>query len=398
MNWSDYSRFVGDVFGAPLAIEGLLAFFLESTFLGLWIFGWDRLPKRSTWRRSGSPSIGTMLSAYFILAANSWMQHPVGYTINADTRPRRAHRLRRRADQLDRAGRRSRTPSPRLPHRRRVHARRSAPGTCARRDAAIAGVPAGAAARRRGSCSSRASACSITGDLQAKLMIEQQPMKMAAAEALYRPTSRPRSRSSPSARSTAAKRSRSVQHPGPAVLPGHRQSRRPGRGHQRPADGSTREKYGARATTRPYVPVTYWSFRLMIGFGALAMRGRRARAVAAPARAGCAGQRWLVAPGRRRARRCRCWRNSFGWIFTEMGRQPWIVFGVTARPRRGLPDGRRRATVAHLADRLHPALRGARRRRGQADAAVRPGRGCPKIDARRRRRDRDDDRPLAFAY
>src|SRR3954447_15096019 len=82
MNWSDYSRFVGDIFGAPLAIEGLLAFFLESTFLGLWIFGWDRLPRRVHLATIWIASIGTMLSAYFILAANSWMQHPVGYQVN----------------------------------------------------------------------------------------------------------------------------------------------------------------------------------------------------------------------------------------------------------------------------------------------------------------------------
>ena len=78
MNWSDYSRFVGDIFGAPLAIEALLAFFLESTFLGLWIFGWDRLPKTLHLACIWLVAIGTMLSAYFILAANSWMQHPVG--------------------------------------------------------------------------------------------------------------------------------------------------------------------------------------------------------------------------------------------------------------------------------------------------------------------------------
>src|SRR6185503_11526430 len=84
MNWSAYSRFVGDIFGAPLAIEGLLAFFLESTFLGLWIFGWDKLPKRVHLAAIWLASIGTMLSAYFILAANSWMQHPVGYTVNAE--------------------------------------------------------------------------------------------------------------------------------------------------------------------------------------------------------------------------------------------------------------------------------------------------------------------------
>ena len=85
MNWSDYSRFVGDIFGAPLAIEGLLAFFLESTFLGLWIFGWDRLPRALHAACMWLVHIGTVLSAYFILAANSWMQHPVGYRFNRVT-------------------------------------------------------------------------------------------------------------------------------------------------------------------------------------------------------------------------------------------------------------------------------------------------------------------------
>ena len=85
MAWSSYSRFVGDVFGAPLAIEGLAAFFLESTFLGLWIFGWGRLPKGLHLATIWLVALGTLLSAAFIMAANSWMQHPVGYQINAQS-------------------------------------------------------------------------------------------------------------------------------------------------------------------------------------------------------------------------------------------------------------------------------------------------------------------------
>jgi cytochrome d ubiquinol oxidase subunit I len=85
MNWSAYSRFVGDVFGAPLAMEGLAAFFLESTFLGLWLFGWDRLPRRVHLACIWLVAVGAALSAAFIMAANSWMQHPVGYTINPET-------------------------------------------------------------------------------------------------------------------------------------------------------------------------------------------------------------------------------------------------------------------------------------------------------------------------
>ena len=85
MNWSLYSRFVGDIFGAPLAFEALLAFFLESTFLGLWIFGWDRLPRKIHLASIWLVHLGTVFSAFFILAANSFMQNPVGYTFNPTT-------------------------------------------------------------------------------------------------------------------------------------------------------------------------------------------------------------------------------------------------------------------------------------------------------------------------
>src|SRR6266568_5282106 len=79
MNWGAYSRLVGNVFGAPLAMEGLAAFFLESVFLGLWLFGWDKLPRRIHLLTIWAVSLGSVLSAAFIMAANSWMQHPVGY-------------------------------------------------------------------------------------------------------------------------------------------------------------------------------------------------------------------------------------------------------------------------------------------------------------------------------
>jgi cytochrome bd ubiquinol oxidase subunit I len=81
MNWGAYSRLVGNIFGAPLAMEGLGAFFLESTFLGLWLFGWDKLPRRVHLLTIWLVSFGAVLSAAFIMAANSWMQHPVGYVM-----------------------------------------------------------------------------------------------------------------------------------------------------------------------------------------------------------------------------------------------------------------------------------------------------------------------------
>ena len=82
MNWSEYSRYVGDIFGAPLAIEALLAFFLESTFLGVWVFGEGRVPEKVHLASIWLVAIGSNLSALWILLANGWMQHPVGYVVN----------------------------------------------------------------------------------------------------------------------------------------------------------------------------------------------------------------------------------------------------------------------------------------------------------------------------
>jgi cytochrome bd ubiquinol oxidase subunit I len=87
MNWSNYSRLVGNIFGGPLAMEGLIAFFLESTFLGLWIFGWDRLSKKLHLACIWLVAAASMVSAAFIMVANSWMQHPVGYVMNSQGQP-----------------------------------------------------------------------------------------------------------------------------------------------------------------------------------------------------------------------------------------------------------------------------------------------------------------------
>ncbi len=81
LNWSEYARFMGDIFGAPLAIEALMAFFMESTFIGIWIFGWDKLSKRAHAGVAWLIAIGSNLSAFWILVANSFMQNPVGYVI-----------------------------------------------------------------------------------------------------------------------------------------------------------------------------------------------------------------------------------------------------------------------------------------------------------------------------
>ncbi len=81
MNWSEYSRFMGDIFGAPLALEALTAFFLESTFLGIWIFGWDKLSEKKHCICIWLVAFGSNLSAFWILVANSFMQHPTGFAV-----------------------------------------------------------------------------------------------------------------------------------------------------------------------------------------------------------------------------------------------------------------------------------------------------------------------------
>ncbi len=324
MNWSDYSRFVGDIFGAPLAIEGLLAFFLESTFLGLWIFGWDRLPKKVHLATIWTAATGTLLSAYFILAANSFMQNPVGYKFNPETG---------RAELTDFvAVLTNKVALVTFPHTiagafitagglvlgvaiwnlvRRPHRDTDAFRSAAKLGAAVVVVAAIGLA--------------VSGDFQARVMTEVQPMKMAAAEAQYDTkegasfsiftvgtpdgTEEKFSIRIPKMLSFMATQSFDGKVEGINDL-----------------QSAYEAKYGPGDYT-PNVAVTYWSFRFMIGIG---MAGAVIALFAwRKLRKGTSfGERpwWFAAAvmlpltgliG-----------NSLGWIFTEMGRQPWIVFGL----------------------------------------------------------------------
>ena len=185
MNWSSYSRFVGDIFGAPLAIEGLLAFFLESTFLGLWIFGWDRLPKKIHLATIWMAAIGTIFSAYFILAANAWMQHPVAYRINLEKNRAELTSIMEVLTQKTAV----------------VTFLHTIPSAAFTAGAFVAGISAWLILKNKDVEMSRPTlklglvtmlisfvAITISGDAIGKVMTEQQPMKMAAAEALYETT------------------------------------------------------------------------------------------------------------------------------------------------------------------------------------------------------------------
>ncbi len=129
-NWAYYSHYVGDVFGAPLAIEGLMAFFLESTFVGLFFFGWDRLSKRQHLTVTFLIAIGSNLSALWILIANGWMQNPVGSEFIGRDHAHGDDRLRPGLLQPGRPGQVRAHRLRRLCHRRDVRRSASRPTTC----------------------------------------------------------------------------------------------------------------------------------------------------------------------------------------------------------------------------------------------------------------------------
>ncbi|MBS42734.1 MAG: cytochrome ubiquinol oxidase subunit I [Nocardioides sp.] len=334
MNWSDYSRFVGDIFGAPLAVEGLLAFFLESTFLGLWIFGWDRLPRGLHAACMWLVHLGTLASSWFILAANSWMQHPVGYDYNPETG---------RAELTDFwAVMFNKVQLVTFPHvvlsaymtaalfivgisgwlfMQKKHEHDRELHRVGMRFGAIIAVIA-------------AIGVTISGDFQGKIMTEVQPMKMAAAEGLYETADSCAPFSIFTLGSLDGTEERAALTV-PCLLSFL------GTGS---TDGTVegindlREQYVAEYGSdpgatyyspgdyTPVIPITYWTFRLMIGVGMAVVAGGLlllwlTRRKANP-RSRWIGRLAIALPIGAVAA------NSFGWIFTEMGRQPWVVFGL----------------------------------------------------------------------
>ena len=351
MAWSEYSRFVGDVFGAPLAMEGLLAFFFESVFLGVWIFGWDRLPKKLHLTALILAVGGSIVSAFFIIVANSWMQHPVGVEL-IDGRPIMTdifavlsnntaitayihtifgalgvggafligiawyHLWQRRTDGIDTVDARGRVivgSNPSIPGR---DAEDHAVWIRSLRIGAVVAVLA-------------FGGVALSGDLQAKLMFDQQPMKMAAAEAACKDGT------SFSILAIGDVGARScddviglIEVPGILSFLAHGDFDTEIKGVNTLVP-EYQEKYGthtADGTEIEYVPimaVTYWGFRLMIGFGMLAAFAAVV-ALWLTRKGTVPRSKWIqrlailgiLAPFAA---------NSAGWIFTEMGRQPFVV-------------------------------------------------------------------------
>ncbi|WP_129841420.1 cytochrome ubiquinol oxidase subunit I [Streptomyces sp. RFCAC02] len=346
MNWSDYSRFVGDVFGAPLAFEALIAFFFESTFIGLWIFGWDKLPPKLHVATIWTVAVGTVLSAYFILAANSWMQHPVGYRIDEET------------------GRAQLTDFVRVLTQNTAVAQFAHTITAAflTGGAFMVGIAAYHLMRRRHVQVMRTSLrlglvtmvvagllTAFTGDRLGKIMYEQQPMKMAAAEALWE-TQAPAPFSLFAIGDVDEGHNRvTVELPGLLSFLAHDNFSEAVPGIN-DTNEAMQEQYGP-GDYRPAIPVAYWSFRWMIGFGMASFTlgavglwlTRRRLWLAEHLRTG-PDERPHLALTRDRALGPVLtrwyWRlavltmlfpliaNAWGWIFTETGRQPWAVFGL----------------------------------------------------------------------
>ncbi len=322
MNWSNYSRFVGDVFGAPLAIEGLLAFFLEATFIGLWIFGWDKLPRGLHLATIWLTAAGSILSAYFIIAANAFMQHPVGYRLNV---------ARGRAEMTDIwAVLTNKVALAAFPHTIISAFMVSA--------ALVICVAAWHLARHRNQETMRPAlklglwtmvgagvGTVVTGDQLGLVMESTQPMKMAAAEALYNTASGADASFSIFTLGTPDGVSElfSVRIPYLlSFLSTHTLNGTVQGINELQAQYTTLYGPGNYA---PVIWVTYWAFRWMIGLGLLSV----IIAIVGlwVTRGGRSPRRWLW--------RVAVWAFPLplaamilGWTFTEMGRQPWIVFGL----------------------------------------------------------------------
>jgi len=325
MNWSQYSRFVGDIFGVPLAIEALLAFFMESTFLGLWIFGWDKLSKKVHLATIWLVALGSNLSALWILIANSWMQEPIGYSLEGG-----------RAVMTDfLAVATNANIFYQFPHV--VLSGVSTAGFF------VAGVAAWHLLRRKKDTElfSKAMKWGIiygfigtllvvtAGHYQGQHMVETQPMKMAAAEALWE-TEQPASFSLfaiidaenqtntidikiPSVLSFLACNNFSCEVQGMKDL-------------QAQFDAQYKDKFG-EVNYIPNPTLAYWNFRIMVGAGSLmlllALYGL-----------------WLAFKKKDFRQHTKfltfsIWAlflpyfaNATGWMLTELGRQPWVVYGL----------------------------------------------------------------------
>jgi len=322
MNWSEYARFVGDLFGVPLAIETLLAFFVESTFLGLWIFGWEKLPKALHAGAMWMVALGSTLSAFWILVANSFMQSPVGYKMAANGS---------RAELVDIT---ALIFNPNVwkqfPH---VLA-----GGVATAGFFVIGISAWhlmkrSKARQAFETSFKIGAIfafvgtivvMLAGHSQMQHLLKTQPMKVAAAEALWE-SENPASFSLLTIGDEKELRDvYALRIPKMLSFLAYNSFEGEVKGIK-----NLQREYEVRYGFGNYIPsvvTAYWSFRFMVGSGTLMLfmallalyKVLKERYTLSPLVGGMLFWSlllpWLA--------------NSSGWILAEMGRQPWLVFGL----------------------------------------------------------------------
>ena len=319
MNWSEYSRFVGDVFGVPLAIEALLAFFLESTFIGVWMFGRDRLPKWVHLLSIWLVSIGTIFSALFILAANSFMQEPVGIVVENGKAL------------LNDFG--AFITNPQLlvefPH--------TVLGAFATGAFVVGGISAFKILKKQdlevfkksftiamvvGMISGLGIA--FTGHWQAQHLMSSQPMKMAASEGLWEDSGDPASWSLiANIDEENRKNEWSVEIPYALSILAYNSFEGSVEGMNTLQEKYT-ELYGEGDYITP-VEAVYWSFRIMVIFG-VAIMGLAALGLLFIKKNNVMKQS-LYLKAMVGAIAIPLIANTAGWIMTEIGRQPWTVFG-----------------------------------------------------------------------
>ncbi len=320
LNWSEYSRFVGDIFGAPLAVEALLAFFLESTFLGLWIFGWEKLSARQHLATIWLVAIGSSLSALWILIANSFMQQPVGYVLRNG-----------RAEMTDFF---ALLTNPNI-WTQYPHVLFSGVTTAG---FFVLGISAYHLLRNRANLDVFRRSFQfavlyavigsvlviLIGHQQAQHMVASQPMKMAAAEALWQ-TENPASFSLITIGDLEQRNDVfAIRLPSMLSLLAYNR-----------LDGEVKgiynlqDEYAKKYGPGDYIPpvaATYWSFRYMVGAGFLMallaivglylMANKKVENYPLFLRILIGA---IILP---------YVANTFGWLLTELGRQPWIVFGL----------------------------------------------------------------------
>jgi len=321
MNWSEYSRYVGDIFGAPLAIEALMAFFLESTFLGVWIFGEGKIPEKAHLASIWMVAIGSNLSAIWILLANGWMQNPVGYVINESAG---------RAEMVDFFAIVS---NPKA----WIFVWHTLADGLAMAAFLILAVSAYHLVRKQnlelfkrsfqiGAVMGLIASALVFlgGHTMGQFMYESQPMKMAALEAVWE-TEEPASFSLLTIGDlTGRQEVWSIRIPYVMSFLACNNFTCEVKGVNE-LQAQYEQQYG-HGNYVPLMVVTYWTFRIMMGFGFI-MMGAAAWFLYATRRPDYENAKWmkLVPFG---ALFLPYLANASGWILTEMGRQPWIVFGL----------------------------------------------------------------------